>query len=44
MAKILKFKDMNSDVEHRMKNFEKMRLKLKADIKKDEAKKTNTEK
>ncbi|WPO79822.1 hypothetical protein [Flavobacterium sp. KACC 22761] len=41
MTKILKFKDVNSDVEHRMKDFEKMRLKLKAAIKKDEAKKVN---
>lgn len=44
MAKILKFKDVNSDVEHRMKDFEKMRLKLKADIKKNEAKKAHLEK
>lgn len=41
MTKILKFKDVNSDVEHRMKEFEKMRLKLKADIKKDETKQAN---
>ncbi|WP_431243299.1 hypothetical protein ACQ9BO_00945 [Flavobacterium sp. P21] len=33
MAKILKFKDVNSDVERRMKDFEKMSLKLKADKK-----------
>jgi hypothetical protein len=41
MAKVLKFKEVNSDVETRMKEFEKMRLKLKSDIKKDEAKKAN---
>ena len=39
MAKVLKFKDVNSDVEHRMKEFEKIRIKLKADVKKAEAKK-----
>ncbi|MEN2415729.1 hypothetical protein [Flavobacterium mesophilum] len=44
MAKVLKFKEVNSDVEHRMKDFEQMRLKLKAAMKKDEAKKTKTEK
>lgn len=39
MAKVLKFKDVNSDVEHRMKEFEKIRIKFKADVKKAEAKK-----
>ncbi|MBS7232801.1 hypothetical protein KHA90_17420 [Flavobacterium psychroterrae] len=39
MAKVLKFKDVNSDVESRMKDFEKIRIKLKADVKKAEAKK-----
>lgn len=39
MAKVLKFKEVNSDVESRMKDFEKIRVKLKADIKKAEAKK-----
>jgi hypothetical protein len=39
MAKVLKFKEVNSDVEHRMKEFEKVRLKFKADLKKGEAKK-----
>lgn len=39
MAKVLKFKDVNSDVEHRMKEFEKIRIKLKTDVKKAEAKK-----
>jgi hypothetical protein len=34
MGKVLKFKDVNSDVESRMKDFEKMRVKLKADRKK----------
>lgn len=34
MAKVLKFKDVNADVESRMKDFEKMRVKLKADKKK----------
>lgn len=38
MAKILKFKDVNSDVEHRMKEFEKIRIKFKSDVKKAEAK------
>jgi hypothetical protein len=41
MAKVLKFKDVNSDVESRMKDFEKLRLKLKTDIKKAEAKKAS---
>lgn len=40
MAKVLKFKDVNSDVEHRMKEFEKMRVKLKSQIAKDAAKKS----
>ena len=44
MAKVLKFKEVNSDVESRMKDFEKMRLKLKAEIKKAEAKKISTRK
>jgi hypothetical protein len=34
MAKVLKFKDVNSDVESRMKDFEKLRVKLKSDKKK----------
>ncbi|TDO84155.1 hypothetical protein EV143_101600 [Flavobacterium chryseum] len=41
MAKVLKFKDVNSDVENRMKEFEKMRLKLKAQIDKDASKKAS---
>ncbi|WP_264535389.1 hypothetical protein [Flavobacterium sp. N1736] len=41
MAKVLKFKDVNSDVENRMKEFEKMRLKLKSQIDKDATKKGN---
>ncbi|RUT69825.1 hypothetical protein D0817_14510 [Flavobacterium cupreum] len=39
MAKVLKFKDVNSDVENRMKEFEKTRTKLKSQIAKDAAKK-----
>ncbi len=39
MAKVLKFKEVNSDVESRMKEFEKLRIKFKADVKKAEAKK-----
>ena len=39
MAKVLKFKEVNSDVESRMKDFEKIRVKFKADVKKGEAKK-----
>ena len=39
MAKVLKFKDVNSDVESRMRDFEKIRIKLKTDVKKAEAKK-----
>ncbi|WP_394774903.1 hypothetical protein [Flavobacterium sp.] len=39
MAKVLKFKEVTSDVENKMKDFEKIRIKLKADIKKAEAKK-----
>ncbi|MBF4517290.1 hypothetical protein IRZ71_13075 [Flavobacterium sp. ANB] len=42
MAKVLKFKDVNSDIESRMKEFEKMRLKLKAQIDKDASKKAST--
>ncbi|TDW45992.1 hypothetical protein EV144_107185 [Flavobacterium sp. 270] len=38
MAKVLKFKEVNSDVESRLKEFEKMRIKFKADVKKGEAK------
>ncbi|MCP2028109.1 hypothetical protein L1276_003277 [Flavobacterium sp. HSC-32F16] len=38
MAKVLKFKDVNSDVEHRLKEFEKLRVKFKAEVKKAEAK------
>ncbi|MWB93525.1 hypothetical protein GON26_04080 [Flavobacterium sp. GA093] len=37
MAKVLKFKDVNSNVESRMKEFEKLRSKLKA----EKAKKLN---
>lgn len=40
MAKVLKFKEVNSDVERRMKDFEKLRVKLKTDIKKNEVKRT----
>ncbi|MGO4771521.1 hypothetical protein ACEN2I_07640 [Flavobacterium sp. W22_SRS_FK3] len=39
MAKVLKFKEVNSDVEKRMKEFEKLRIKLKSQISKDAAKK-----
>lgn len=39
MAKVLKFKEVSSDVERRMKDFEKLRIKFKADVKKGEAKK-----
>ncbi|MGE6352654.1 hypothetical protein ACQKCJ_02125 [Flavobacterium sp. NPDC079362] len=39
MAKVLKFKDVNSDVESRLKDFEKIRIKFKTDVKKAEAKK-----
>lgn len=39
MTKILKFKDVNSNVEVRMKDFEKLRLKLKNEIKKEANKK-----
>lgn len=39
MAKVLKFKEVNSDVESRIKEFEKIRIKFKADVKKAEAKK-----
>jgi hypothetical protein len=39
MAKVLKFKEVNSDVERRMKDFEKLRIKFKADVKKGGAKK-----
>jgi len=38
MTKVLKFKEVNSDVERRMKDFEKLRTKFKTDVKKDEAK------
>lgn len=41
MAKVLKFKDVNSDVESRMKEFEKMRVKLKSQIDKDVAKRAS---
>ena len=34
MAKVLRFKDVNSDVDRRMKEFEKMRTKLKLEMKK----------
>ncbi|WP_428231201.1 hypothetical protein [Flavobacterium sp.] len=36
---MLKFKDVNSDVESRMRDFEKIRIKFKTDVKKAEAKK-----
>ncbi|MFD1601323.1 hypothetical protein ACFSJW_23265 [Flavobacterium artemisiae] len=39
MAKVLKFKEVNSDVERRLNDFEKLRVKFKADLKKGEAKK-----
>ena len=42
MAKILKFKDVNSDVETRMKDFEKMRIKLKSEIAKVSGKGINS--
>lgn len=35
MAKVLKIKDVNSDVEKRMKEFEKIRVSLKAQITRD---------
>lgn len=35
MAKVLKIKDVNSDVEKRMKEFEKIRVNLKTQIAKD---------
>ncbi|OXA94997.1 hypothetical protein [Flavobacterium hercynium] len=35
MAKVLKIKDVNSDVEKRMKEFEKIRANLKTQIAKD---------
>lgn len=38
MEKILKFKYVNSDVEHRMKEFEKIRIKLKNEVLKAEKK------
>jgi hypothetical protein len=38
MAKVLKFKEVNSDVEHRMKEFEKIRIQFKTQIKKAEVK------
>jgi hypothetical protein len=38
MAKVLKFKEVSSNVETRMKDFEKLRTKLKA----DKAKKANS--
>lgn len=41
MAKVLKFKEVNSDVESRMKDFEKIRIKLKAEVKKNEVKTAN---
>ena len=44
MAKVLKFKEVNSDVESRMKEFEKLRIKLKSQINKDVAKKAKSEK
>ena len=41
MAKVLKFKEVNSDVESRIKDFEKIRVKFKADVKKAELKKAS---
>jgi len=41
MAKVLKFKDVNSDVENRMKDFEKIRTRLKSQIDKDLSKRAN---
>ncbi|KIO52304.1 hypothetical protein [Flavobacterium hibernum] len=41
MAKVLKFREVNSDVESRMKDFEKIRIKLKAEVKKNEVKTAN---
>ena len=40
MAKVLKFKEVNSNVESRMKDFEKLRLKFKNEKAKAVAKKT----
>lgn len=40
MSKVLKFKDVNSDVESRMKEFEKLRTKFKSDLSKAAAKKS----
>lgn len=42
MAKVLKFKDVNSDVESRLKEFEKLRVKFKADVKKLDSKQAAT--
>ncbi|KFF04824.1 hypothetical protein [Flavobacterium reichenbachii] len=42
MAKVLKFKEVNSDVESRLKEFEKLRIKFKAEVKKTEVKKAAT--
>lgn len=44
MIKALKIKTVNSDIESRMKEFEKIRTKLKSDIKKKEAKNKNASK
>ena len=41
MAKVLKFREVNSDVESRMKDFEKIRIKLRAEVKKNEVKTAN---
>lgn len=43
MAKVLKFKDVNSDVEHRIKEFEKLRIKFKADVKKQKQRRLKPE-
>lgn len=42
MTKVLKIKEVSSDVENRMKEFEKMRVKLKSQIDKDATKKAST--
>jgi hypothetical protein len=42
MAKVLNFRVVNTDTENRIKDFEKMRSKLKVNIKKEAAKKTST--
>lgn len=44
MIKTLKLKTVNSDIENRMKEFEKIRTKFRADLKKAEAKSKATAK